>query len=65
MKVKTEVELTINGKQKYMLWGIMHHHVQNPDLDPYEEEFVAELLHTLDPRKEYEEKYIEVQARKG
>ena len=65
MKVETEVEITMDCDQKYALWGIMHHHVQTMELDPYEVKFRAEILHTLDPHKEYEEKYDEVQARTG
>ena len=63
MKVETEVELYMDCDQKYMLWGIFHHHIMEEQLDAHEIKFRQDLLAVLDPYKDYEEKYLEIQNR--
>tara|TARA_R110000796_G_scaffold103257_9_gene212474 strand:+ start:6557 stop:6769 length:213 start_codon:yes stop_codon:yes gene_type:complete len=64
MDISTEIEITVGPREKYMLWGIFHHHITLPQLDEEETEFRVQLLHLLDPMKEMEAKYTsEVQKR--
>jgi hypothetical protein len=66
MELATEIEITLCPREKYKLWGVMHHHINVPQLDPEEVEFRMQLLHLLDPMKEMETKYAaQVQARAG
>ena len=58
MKIETEVELTMTEEQKYMLWGIMHHHLTMPKLDAHEVAFRNEVIMLIDPDKEYESAYM-------
>ena len=65
MKIETEVELTIDEHQKHLLWGIFHHHIHEDMLDKHETKFRSDLLSALDPHKEYEVEYDEIQTRTG
>lgn len=57
MRIDTEIEMSISPQEKYMLWGIMHHHINEPQLDEKEVEFRYNLLQLLDPSKSWEIAY--------
>lgn len=57
MKISTEVTLTFSHRDRRLLWGILHHHLNTPQLDEEERMFVVQSLAVLDPNKEFEQKY--------
>jgi len=57
MKVETEIEVTLSKAETQMLWAIMHHHINQTQLDVGEQKFRHDFLLAVDPDKEYEAKY--------